>query len=61
MTITITTGPSVSDPTDSAPIILLGVVAPNVPDGPIQLAAIGWTTRLAIWALRRYVARICSL
>jgi hypothetical protein len=59
--ITITPAPSISDPLDQQPIFLNGVLAPNVPDGPIGIAARGWTIRLAIWVLRRYVAQVCSL
>ena len=47
----ITEGPSLIDPTDAAPITITN-------DGTfVKLAATSWTSRMAIWLLRRYVKK----
>jgi len=55
MTIQITDGPSVMDPSDIAQIhVLVGR------DGVVTLAARGWRAKLAVWLLRQYVDRCVS-
>ena len=52
MLISITTGPSVVDPTDQAPLVITGCV------GTVSLTARTWSSRLGIYLVRRYVRQI---
>ena len=53
MMISITTGPSMQDPTDQVPIIVL-----QTGGRPITLTARTWSSRLGVYLVRRYVRQI---